>query len=101
MKKQGDMIIFELAHREGDYVYIDKDGLEKMYNMLGLASKRRKDALSKEKGGPSEYAELLFEQDKIITTLFRSAKEIRIKVDWDIWYETDKKISRELKRINR
>jgi len=95
------MIIFELAHREGDYVYIDKDGIECMLNMLSLASKRRKKAFAKEDCSENTWNNHLIEQDKIMTELFRSAREIRIKVDWDKWYETDKKITRELKRLNR
>jgi hypothetical protein len=101
MKKIGDMILFELAHREGDYVYIDKDGMNKMFNMLGLASRRRKEAFAKEDCSKDTWNASLIEQDKIMTELFRSAKEIRIKVDWDKWEATDKKISRELKRVNR
>lgn len=100
MKKDGEMIIFELAHREGDYINIDKDGIEIMFNMLSLASRRRKDALQKE-GKTNEYNEILFNQDKIMTELFRSAKEIRIKVDWDKWFPVEKKISQELRKANR
>lgn len=93
------MILFEYAHREGDYIIIDKDGREVMYNMLGLASRRRHEALAKD--GKNEYNEHLFTQDKIMTEMFRSAKEIRIKVDWDKWYPVEKKINAELRRMNK
>lgn len=99
MKKQGDMILFEYAHREGDYVTIDEDGRMAMLNLLSLASRRRREAL--EKCDKSEWSEHLFFTDKIMTELFRSAKEIRIKVDWDIWYPIEKKMNAELRRMNK
>lgn len=100
MKKVGkDMILFEYAHREGDYITIDKDGREVILNLLSLASRRRRDSLEKEE--KNEWNEHLFKQDKIMTELFRSAKEIRIKVDWDVWHPVEKKINSELRRMNK
>lgn len=99
MRKEGDMIVFELAHREGDYVTIDEDGRTAILNLLSLASRRRRHAL--DKGQKSEWNEHLFFQDKMMTELFRSAKEIRVKVDWDVWYPMEKKINSELRRMNR
>jgi len=100
MKKQGEMILFEYVHREGDYVVIDTDGRERIRNLLLLARKRRIKVLEKEilAGGWNE--QLLF-GDKVMTELFASAKEIRVKVDWDKWYPIEKKINSELRRMNK
>jgi len=101
MKKQGELILFEYAHREGDYVVIDADGMDRIRNMLRLARKRRTKLLEKEEILAGGWNEQLIFGDKVMAELFSSSKEIRVKVDWDKWYPIEKKINTELRRMNK
>jgi len=101
LKKQGELILFEYAHREGDYVVIDSDGMTRIRNMLGLARKRRTKFFEKEEILAGGWNEQLLFGDKVMAELFASAKEIRVKVDWDKWYPIEKKINIELRRMNK
>jgi hypothetical protein len=101
MKKQDNIILFEYAHREGDYVVIDADGMERIRNMLWIARRRRKKNLDKEEILAGGWNEQLLFGDKVMSELFQSAKEIRIKVDWDKWDPIEKRINAELRRMNK
>lgn len=95
------MILFEYAHREGDYVSIDADGLNIIRNMLSLARRRRKEYFVKKTVEEGGWFEQLLFGDKVMAELFASAKEIRVKVDWDKWLPIEKKINTELRKMNR
>jgi hypothetical protein len=95
------MIVFEYAHREGDYIVVDSDGLARIRNLLWIAAHQRRTKLAKEGIRSGGYNEQLVFGDKVMSELFSDAKEIRVKVDPDKWASLDKKIGAELRKLNK
>lgn len=101
MKKKDEFVVVDIAHREKDHVTLGEDGMDTL--RLLLAEGRREHArwlkTHMEKG--DEWAEQLKFRDKIIERLFFSAKKVVVEVDWNKWFEIEKEIEEEIRRLNK
>lgn len=103
MRKQGNIIIWDIAHREGDHLVIGGDLQNHLVNLFGLGEKERKQFARKEKrrtGKQNLWLEQLSLLDNFGFMVLLHAKEIRIKLDGEGWSQLVKVIE-SLDRLNR
>lgn len=106
MRKKGELIILDYAHRERDNVVVGEDGLRTLRFLLGRARQIHRKTLKemdkvntvKELG---EWSKQLIFADKIIERLFFAAKKVIVEVDWNKWYDIEKDLTAQMKRLNK
>jgi len=106
MRKNGELIILDYAHRQKDNVVIGEDGLRTLRFLLSRAREIHRKSLKKMDNVSkveqlNEWSKQLLFADKMIERLFFAAKKVTIEVDWTKWYEIEKELTRQMKRLNK
>lgn len=99
-KREGDLIVFDIAHRIGDCLKIGEDLQFHISNLTGLGEgERRRFARKEEKKSKqrSLWNEQLLLLDRLVCTLFINGKEIHVKLDGEGW----KKVAEITERLNK
>jgi len=102
LKKEGKIIVLNVAHREKDYVTLGEEGLDALRLLLGIGRSEHSKFLKKlDKGGTNEWSDFLRHADKYVERLMFSAKKVIVEVDWDKWAKIEKELAAENRRLNK
>ena len=110
LKKEGDVIIFDLAQREGDWLKLGKDLQDHICNTFHLGEKDRHRFYRKttRRHKREEAITLLHQQtllmDRLAWLLWWKGVEIRVKLDGEGWQhvvDLSKKFAALNRRMNR
>ena len=106
MKKEKEIVIFEYLFREKDHVTVGEDGLRTIRLLLKIGKHNHKKFLKKKhnvnnKNLLDEWSKHLLFADKIIDKIFFAAKKITIEVDWNKWFNIEKELTKEMKKLNK
>lgn len=104
VRKEGELIIWELAQRKGDSLLIGKDMLDHMVNLfqIGEEERRRFARVEKKKrhGVSSLWDEHLLLLDRFGNTILQHAKKLEIELDAEGWQRLTE-LSKELDTLSR
>jgi hypothetical protein len=100
-KKENGIVVVDIARREKDHVTLGEDGMDTLHLLLAEGRREHARWLKTQFKKGDEWAEQLKFRDKIIERLFFSAKRVVVEVDWSKWYEIEKEVQREMRRLNR
>jgi len=100
MRKQGQFVVFNIAHREKDHVTLGEDGLDTLRLLLDLG-KREHFRFLRKQGIEDTYTLILRHSDKYVERLFSAAKKVTVEVNWDRWVELEKELTAENRRLNK
>jgi len=100
MKKEGEFVVFNIAHREKDHVTLGEDGLDTLRLLLDLG-KRDHFRFLRRQGIETGWTKCLRHADKYVERLFHAAKKVTVEVEWSKWYELEKKLTAENRRLNK
>jgi len=106
MKKNGEIMTLNVAHRERDHVTLGEEGMTTLHLLLGMARREHRNWLKKnarvtKAEDLSKWSRWLLHADKVIERLFFSAKKVVVEVDWDKWAEIEKELEKENRKFNR
>lgn len=99
MRKQGEFVVFNIAHREKDHVTLGEDGLDTLRLLLDLG-KRDHFRFLRKQGIEDKHVQILRHSDKYVEELIRAAKKVVVEVDWDKWAKIEKELTAENRRLN-
>ncbi len=103
MRKEGNLIIWDLAQRKGDTLQLGKDLLDHMQNLFGLGEEERLRffrAEHKQDEEPNLWGQHLSLLDKYVLAIMCNAQEVVVKLD-DKGWERLQELSKELEALNR
>jgi len=102
MKKEGKLIVLNIAYREKDHVTLGEEGLDAIRLMLEIGRREHSKFLKKlDKEGTNEWSDFLRHADKAIERLMFSAKKVIVEVEWDKWADIEKELEAENRRLNK
>jgi len=101
MKKEDQIIILNIAHREKDSVTLGEEGMNALRLILGIGRREHSKWLKERAKGPNQWDDYLCHADKYVERLMVAAKKVIVEVDWDKWAEIEKELTAENKRLNR
>jgi hypothetical protein len=102
MKKEGELLVLNIAYREKDHVTLGEEGLGALRLLLGIGrSEHRKYLKKQDTGVKNEWSDFLCHADKYVERLMFSAKKVIVEVDWDKWADIEKKLEAENRRLNK
>lgn len=102
MRKNGKIIILNIAHREKNHVTLGQEGLNALRLILGIGRREHSKWLKKQdKDKPNEWSDYLRHADKYVEQVISAAKKVTIEVDWNKWAKIEKEITEENMRLNR
>lgn len=102
VRKEKDIVVLNIAHRERDHVTLGEDGFRALKLMVKIARGEHKKTLRRlDRGKLNEWSEILCFEDKYIEKLLNAAKKVVVEVDWDKWADLEKELTEENKRLNR
>ena len=100
MKKNGKIIVLNIAHRHRDHVVLGEEGLATLRLLLGMGRREHTNWLRKHVKD-NEWTNYLRHADKYVERLIDSAKKVTVEVDWDKWADIEKELVAENKRLNK
>ncbi len=100
MKKQGSVVVFNIAYRDKDHVTLGEDGLDTIHLLLELG-KREHFRFLRKQGIENEHIRILRHMDKYVECLLSAAKQVTVEVDWNKWADLEKKLTAENRRLNK
>jgi len=100
MRKEGKIIVLNIAHREKDHVTLGEEGLNALRLLLDLGKNEHFRFLRKQ-GIEDKFTQFLRHSDKYVERLMFSAKKVIVEVDWSKWAEIEKELAAENRRLNK
>lgn len=102
MRKEGKIIVLNIAHREKDHVTLGEEGLAALRLLLEIGRREHSKFLKKvDKGKTNEWSDFLRHADKFVERLMFSAKKVIVEVEWSKWEKIERELEIENRRLNK